>query len=127
MARGFLDSHVVIRLYVGEVGSLSRVVRGALNAWDEVLISPLVRLELHYLKEIGRLATKPETLLRSLSGTIGLRIEDCSLEQLSLAASEMTWTRDPFDRLITAQASLDEAPLVTKNRTIRAHYRHAMW
>ena len=37
------------------------------------------------------------------------------------------WVRDPFDRLIVAQAIANEAPLVTKDEKIRRHYRRAVW
>jgi PIN domain nuclease of toxin-antitoxin system len=37
------------------------------------------------------------------------------------------WTRDPFDRLIVAQASLFDAPLITKDADVHAHYRNVVW
>ncbi|MCF7950382.1 MAG: hypothetical protein K9L57_01970 [Spirochaetaceae bacterium] len=37
------------------------------------------------------------------------------------------WTRDPFDRLITAQADIQAASLLTKDGTIRTHYPKAVW
>ena len=43
------------------------------------------------------------------------------------AAERLSWTRDPFDRLIVAQASLAGAPLVTKDRMIRKHFAKAAW
>jgi PIN domain nuclease of toxin-antitoxin system len=39
----------------------------------------------------------------------------------------MKWTRDPFDRLITAQAALGESTLLTKDDTIRTNYANAVW
>ena len=39
----------------------------------------------------------------------------------------MKWTRDPFDRLITAQAALDDSPLLTKDDTIHTYYPEAVW
>jgi PIN domain nuclease of toxin-antitoxin system len=42
-------------------------------------------------------------------------------------AVDMHWTRDPFDRLISAHALAAKAPLVTKDRTIRAHLPLAWW
>ena len=43
------------------------------------------------------------------------------------AARELNWTRDPFDRLIVAEAMLAEAGLVTKDRLIRKHFAAAIW
>jgi PIN domain nuclease of toxin-antitoxin system len=37
------------------------------------------------------------------------------------------WVRDPFDRLIVAQASANDAPLITKDEKIRRHYKRAIW
>ena len=37
------------------------------------------------------------------------------------------WTRDPFDRIITAQAELCGAKLLTKDRTIHNYYVNAAW
>jgi PIN domain nuclease of toxin-antitoxin system len=37
------------------------------------------------------------------------------------------WTRDPFDRLITAQAASYNQVLLTKDETIRKHYANAIW
>ena len=41
------------------------------------------------------------------------------------AALLQTWTRDPFDRLITANASAAAALLVTADGAMRRHYRRA--
>jgi PIN domain nuclease of toxin-antitoxin system len=57
---------------------------------------------------------------------------DCVGRELTFAAVvenalQQKWIRDPFDRLIVAQASTNEAPLVTKDEKIRRHYRRAVW
>jgi len=39
----------------------------------------------------------------------------------------LSWTRDAFDRLIVAQAALDRAALVTRDRLILKHYPKALW
>lgn len=42
-------------------------------------------------------------------------------------AIKQSWTRDPFDRIITAQAAIGSNPLVTKDDGIRKHYRYVVW
>jgi PIN domain nuclease of toxin-antitoxin system len=37
------------------------------------------------------------------------------------------WTRDPFDRLIVAQAAIESVRLLTKDRTIRRNFAGAIW
>ena len=42
-------------------------------------------------------------------------------------ARELTWTRDPFDRLLVAHALLHEAAFVTHDRRIHEHLPTAVW
>ncbi|MBW8060344.1 MAG: type II toxin-antitoxin system VapC family toxin [Solirubrobacterales bacterium] len=39
----------------------------------------------------------------------------------------LSWTHDPFDRLIAAHAIVADAPLITADRTILAHLPLAIW
>jgi len=39
----------------------------------------------------------------------------------------ITWTRDPFDRIITATAAMHNAMLLTKDEQIRQEYDRALW
>jgi len=50
-----------------------------------------------------------------------LRAADESFGQIVENAYDLDWARNPFDRLITAQARIAGAPLVTRNRSIRAN------
>jgi PIN domain nuclease of toxin-antitoxin system len=43
------------------------------------------------------------------------------------AAESTDFTRDPFDRLIVAHASLHGAPLVTKDEHLHRHHASAVW
>jgi len=43
------------------------------------------------------------------------------------AANGLSWTRDPFDRMIAAQAIVADAPLVTADRTILGNLPLATW
>jgi len=42
-------------------------------------------------------------------------------------AEHQTWTHDPFDHLIVAQAAMLEAPLLSKDPAIHRHYPRAAW
>lgn len=90
-------------------------------------VSPLVELELSYLHEIGRARDSAPTMLAALRQSIGLEIADVSLVELTDVATGLTWTRDPFDRLIAAQAVVANAPLVTADRNILANLSLATW
>jgi PIN domain nuclease of toxin-antitoxin system len=54
----YLDTHVVAWLYAGELGRLSQFASERIEA-EDVLISPMVVLELTYLHEIERLPELP--------------------------------------------------------------------
>jgi PIN domain nuclease of toxin-antitoxin system len=122
----FLDTHVAAWLYAGEVERLPHSVRSLLERTD-LAISPIVALELQYLFEIGRLSEPPEPVLTKLRRVLGLRVADGPLAEIVQVATQMTWTRDPFDRLIAAQARNDGVPLVTGDATIRRNYELAVW
>ena len=87
----------------------------------------MVRLEIQYLNEIGRVTYPAISILDSLGSSLGLSVCNAPFSAIVKAAEGLTWTRDPFDRLIVAQASLLEAPLLPKDEKIRAHYPKATW
>ena len=93
----------------------------------EPRVSPLVALELEYLHEVGRARDPVPTMLAALRQSIGLQMEDVSLAELVHAAQSLSWTRDPFDRLIAAHAIVADAPLLTADKTIRANLPLAAW
>jgi PIN domain nuclease of toxin-antitoxin system len=66
-------------------------------------------------------------MLAALSRTIGLDVADLSVATLTDAAVALTWTRDPFDRLIAAHAIVADVPLVTADRTILENLPQAVW
>ena len=121
-----LDTHVVCWLYEGRTKLLSAPAAEAIEH-GRLFVSPIVGLELQLLHEIGRISKGPEPVLRSLAADIGLQIEAASFAGVAAQARELSWTRDPFDRLIVAQARLARSPLVTKDALIRKHYPAAVW
>ena len=94
---------------------------------EEVIISPMAALEIEYLHEIGRIAVDSRTILAALNESIGLRTEERHLARALLAALDLTWTRDPFDRIIMAHAEAMRATLVTRDSTVLQHCRVASW
>lgn len=90
-------------------------------------VSPMVALELAYLHEVGRARDSAPTMLGALKRSIGLNVADISLADLVEAAGGLTWTRDPFDRLIAAHAIVSGAPLLTADRTILENLALAIW
>ena len=92
-----------------------------------MFVSPIVELELQLLREIGRLLKGPEVVLHALAREIGLEVTTTEYRNVATAACALDWTRDPFDRMIVADAILVGAKLVTKDRLIRKHCPTALW
>ena len=122
----YVDTHVVAWLYAGRTDLLSERARRLIDT-EELRISPAVILELQYLQEIDRLTVGANVIVQSLSAQLGLRVCDLPFAAVIESALEQRWTRDPFDRIIVGQATLNDSPLLTKDRTIRRHYGKAVW
>ena len=122
----YLDTHIVVWLYAGLLEKFSQSVKTILNE-NEILISPIVRLELQYLYEIERVKKPALVIVADLADRIGLRVCDKSFNAVISQAITMTWTRDPFDRVIVANAALNDNILISKDQNILEHYLHTRW
>ena len=122
----YLDTHVVVWLYAGKVENFSEQAKELING-HEVFISPVVRLELQYLFEIQRTTVEANEIVFDLSDRIGLKICDKSFNTIVSGALDFSWTRDPFDRIIVANAGINNNILVTKDQNILENYEKAMW
>jgi PIN domain nuclease of toxin-antitoxin system len=123
----YLDTHVVLWLYLRRGEGLSERARHSIEYEPEILISPMVLLELDYLHEVGCTTLGSASLFNYLHQQIGLQVCQKSFPDIVRSASELSWTRDPFDRVITAQSAIDRNKLITKDQIIRDHYEHAVW
>ena len=122
----YLDTHIVVWLYAGLLEKFSQSVKTILNE-NEILISPIVRLELQYLFEIGRVKEPAHVIVADLADRIGIRICEKNFNAIVSQALLFSWTRDPFDRLIVANAALNDNILISKDRNIVEHYAHTRW
>ncbi|MCK5201655.1 MAG: PIN domain-containing protein [Spirochaetales bacterium] len=122
----YLDTHVVVWVYQKD---RSRFTPEALALIDreELLISPMVELELEFLFEIDLINVRAEIIIDYLKDRIGLKICENSFPNMIQKAILTKWTRDPFDRIITAHAAVNDSILITKDRQIRKHYSKATW
>ena len=122
----YLDTHVVVWLYAGRTDLIPAPARSLIDG-NDLLVSPIVVLELQYLHEAAKTAEPAAPVMRALTGEIGLQRCDLPFADVIEMALEEAWTQDPFDRVTVAQARLRGAPLLTKDRDIHAHYPEAVW
>lgn len=121
-----LDTHVVCWLYEARLELLSEIARAAIER-GRLLVSPIVELELQYLHEVGRISKGPGAILSALAAEIGLALDQPPLAAIVSRARELSWTRDPFDRLIVANALHTGGRLLTKDMLVRKHCKAALW
>lgn len=93
----------------------------------DLRLSPIAALELGYLHEVGRARDPLAVMLDALRRDVGLEVDDVSLAEVTHVAVGLTWTRDPFDRLIAAHAIVADATLLTADRTLLEHLPQASW
>jgi PIN domain nuclease of toxin-antitoxin system len=122
----YLDTHIVVWLYAGLLEKFSQSVKTILNE-NEILISPIVRLELQYLSEIERVKESANVIVADLADRIGIKVCEKDFNAVVSHAMAYSWTRDPFDRMIVAHAALNDNLLISKDQNILEHYAHARW
>ncbi|MBF0479311.1 MAG: type II toxin-antitoxin system VapC family toxin [Candidatus Omnitrophica bacterium] len=121
-----LDTHVIVWLYYGEVKLLSEKAKALLED-NELVISPIVMLELQYLQEVQKITDKSLKIINVLKETVGLKIDEAGFNEIILEGLPHFWTRDPFDRIIVAQAAINRHKLLTKDERIHKYYKQAVW
>ena len=115
-----LDTHVVAWLFAGRADLLSARARNAIEDGD-LVISPVVVLELQYLWETKRTTEPASVVVDDLASRIGLGLSQAPFPAVARKAVELAWTRDPFDRLLVAQAKMDGLTLVTTDPLVRSY------
>ncbi|MGA2569867.1 MAG: PIN domain-containing protein [Terracidiphilus sp.] len=123
----YLDTNAVIRLAHGRLRTIGREA-SRLIAGAELLVSPMVLLELEYLYEIGRLTLPARDIQRKLEHELGVRPCELPFADVARAALDEKWTRDAFDRIIVAQAKVNGfAPLISSDEKIAENYPRTVW
>jgi PIN domain nuclease of toxin-antitoxin system len=122
----YVDTQVLVWTAEGNGLKMGAAAVDALENAD-LLASPAAVLELEYLYEIGHINKPAEKILFILESAIGLRVCGLPFREVVTSALHEKWTRDPFDRLIVANAKAASAPLVTNDERIRKHYRRCIW
>ncbi|MCB0922153.1 MAG: PIN domain-containing protein [Actinobacteria bacterium] len=121
-----LDTHVVLWVYTGDYSRLSAGAAQALETHD-LAVSPVVELELAFLHEVGRVTDQPAMILSALSSSIGVTVAQIGFAPLCATAVGLTWTRDPFDRLLAAHSMTAGLQLLTKDRSLLENLDLAFW
>jgi PIN domain nuclease of toxin-antitoxin system len=122
----YLDTHTALWLANGSTQELSATALEIIEM-SELRISPVVLFEASLLHEIGRIRIGPQEIRTILWRDFETFVCSVPFEEVAEAAWSETWTRDPFDRLIVAQAKAAGGKLITKDRRIHANFNGAIW
>lgn len=120
-----LDTHALLSLLFAD-GKLSRRAREAIELSDSSpVVSAVSVWEIAVKRAIGKLEA-PSDLLEQLDGW------DVELLPISIRHAHATGElplhhRDPFDRLLVAQAQLEGCALVTRDRALGIYDVPTVW
>jgi len=123
----YLDTNAVVRLAQGNTRYIGREVARLLER-AELLISPIVLLELELLYEIKRVKLPSRDIQRKVEAELGVRLCSIPFAEIASASLDEKWTRDPFDRLIVANAKANGfAWLISADEKIAENYPRTLW
>lgn len=116
-----LDTHVLLWL-ASDHPRATPHVRDAIEAADERLVSAATAVEIATKTRIGKLPGGHQILDGWERLLKNLQASELSLSSSHMArAGSLAWDhRDPFDRMLVAQAQLDGLTVVTDDSAIRA-------
>lgn len=97
-----LDTHFLIWLVLG-----SRRLSGLrwLDRYRPWGVSPVSLLEIQYLSEVGRVEVRNPEFTEAILGDERFVVDAVPLLSLVRYALELSWTPDPFDRLLAAHST----------------------
>jgi PIN domain nuclease of toxin-antitoxin system len=123
----YFDTNALLWLSDGSLVGLNPKLDRLLEQAD-MRFSPMVLLELEYLYEIKRSKLPARDIQHKVEHELGVRVCDLPFPAIASAALDEKWTRDPFDRMIVANAKAQGfAPLISSDETIRKHYPRTVW
>jgi PIN domain nuclease of toxin-antitoxin system len=107
-----LDTHAAIWILRGH-----RRVR-PLERYPRIYLSPASVLEIQFLAEAGRLRLSKGQSPVALAGDDRWRLDEPPAAKWFAAACELSWTRDPFDRLLAGHTRVRGWKLATADTVL---------
>ena len=126
MKRLLLDTNVVVWLLLSERGSVSETARAALeDEANAITVSAVSVWEIATKRSLGKLTISPGW---------GKALTQLGFDPMPITAlhaehvESLPWHhRDPFDRLLIAQATLEDHSLVSADTRIPAYGLDVVW
>ncbi|MCP9488620.1 MAG: type II toxin-antitoxin system VapC family toxin [Solirubrobacteraceae bacterium MAG38_C4-C5] len=130
MTRALVDTHAFIWWLLDD-DRLSEPARETLGAMDTPMLSAGTLVEIAIKRSIGKLGFHRDWTERGRSeGFEPLAVtweHAVALERLPFITASGREHRDPFDRLLVAQAQVERLPVVTRDPAIAAYGVPVIW
>jgi PIN domain nuclease of toxin-antitoxin system len=125
-SRTYLDAHVAIWLYGDRTNAIAGSGASSFDRGRVVLVADGHSRNRLHARDWPRLRVGGAHLSSAFEAEWAA-ISDTPFADVVFEANAQSWTKDPFDRIIVAEAAVHAAPLVTKDPNIHDHYAHALW
>ncbi len=129
MTRLLLDTHALV-WWVLDSTQLPPSLIGAVEAADEVAVSPLSLWEIVIKQSTGRpilgIADPSRWFSQAMSAS-GFSLLTIELGHIAAVHDLPMLHRDPFDRLLVAQASVEGLTLVSRDRQLAKYPVSVIW
>jgi PIN domain nuclease of toxin-antitoxin system len=124
--RLLIDTHALL-WWLTDNPRLSYAAEAAIsNPDNEVFVSACIGYEIAYKQRLGRLPALPESLARRLERE-GIETLPVSLEHAVAAAALPGPHRDPWDRIMMAQALAESCHMVTVDKVFADYNVPVLW
>jgi PIN domain nuclease of toxin-antitoxin system len=95
------------------------------DATNQILLSAAIVWEVAVKRSLGKLAAPPDFAAALLAG--GAHALAVTIDHAA-AVERLPWHhRDPFDRILVAQAEIEQATLVSRDETLAAYGVPVIW
>lgn len=118
--RALLDTHFLIWIVTGAARLAAFPWLAGYEPWG---VSPVSLLEMQFLAEAGKLRVRNPVFTDAVLADPRFVVDEVPLLPLIRNALDLSWTRDPFDRLLVAHSTARRVPLCTTDTTILEHHK----
>jgi PIN domain nuclease of toxin-antitoxin system len=124
--RQLLDTHLVLWWMEGEVSKISERALATLGSEGmEPVVSAVTVWEVAIKRSLGKVKARAG-MLNEIERA-GVELLPVTARHADLVASLPLHHRDPFDRLLVAQATVEGLPLITNDESLRRYDVEVIW
>lgn len=124
-----LDTHAFL-WFIGGSSSLSKKARTLIeDETNRVFLSPASLWEIAIKISLGKLTLSEsfDVLIPEQLAVNGIELLDISVNHAALVANLPFHHRDPFDRLLVAQAQVEQMAVISKDEAFDAYDVNRLW